>query len=71
MIKSKTKPKHFVAWVCHPCGVTYGKWYHGGEYTGPKTHYSTMHLGSCDVCGTNNVSVTEPRDYGHLLLDDV
>jgi hypothetical protein len=23
-------------------------------------------MGTCGVCGATNVSVTEPRDYGHL-----
>jgi hypothetical protein len=62
---SKLK-KPYVAWVCHTCGVKYGKWYQSGEYYGPKHHTATYHYNSCDVCGANDVPVTEPRDYGYL-----
>ena len=60
------KIKHYVAWVCHSCGIAHGKWYKNGEYIGPKNHYATMHYDTCDVCGTHDVPCTEPRDYGHL-----
>jgi hypothetical protein len=61
----RTKP--YPAWVCNDCGVKYGAWYQGGSYSGPKNHCSTCHYDSCDVCGKNDVVVTEPRDYGHLV----
>lgn len=60
------KSKHYVAWVCHDCGIAYGKWYKDGEYVGPNNHYPTMHYDTCDVCGTHDVPCTEPRDYGYL-----
>ena len=62
---SRSKP--YPAWVCNDCGEKYGTWYQGGVYTGPKNHCSTNHYGTCNVCGKTNVSVTEPRDYGHLV----
>ena len=64
--KLNRENKAFVAWVCDPCGTKHGNWYQDGQYIGPKHHCATCHYGSCDVCGANNVSVTEPRDYGHL-----
>lgn len=54
-------------WICHKCGVKYGFWYVDGFYKGPEHHYATYHLGKCDICNSLEVSVTEPRDYGHLL----
>jgi hypothetical protein len=63
----RTKP--YPAWVCNNCGVKYGAWYQGGSYSGPKNHCSTNHYGTCGVCGKTNVSVTEPRDYGHLVKE--
>ena len=60
------KNKSHVAWVCHDCGVRYGKWYEDGEYLGPSHHCATYHYDSCDVCGTNDIPCTEPRDYGYL-----
>lgn len=53
-------------WVCHDCGVKYGKWYVDGFYVGPASHCATYHVGSCDVCSKAPVPVTEPRDYGGL-----
>lgn len=58
--------KAYPQWVCHDCGVKYGKWYDNGSYIGPEAHRATYHVNACDVCGTNPVPVTEPRDYGHL-----
>lgn len=58
----------YPTWICHDCGVKYGAWYKKGEYVGPKNHCSTMHTGECGVCGTIDVAVTEPRDYGHLRV---
>jgi hypothetical protein len=56
----------YPSWVCHECGVKYGAWYKKGEYVGPKGGCSTCHQGTCGVCKKENVTVTEPRDYGHL-----
>lgn len=61
------KNKSYPAWVCHPCGIKYGRWYQDGKYVGPSHHCATMHYDSCDMCGANDVPVTEPRDYGHLI----
>jgi hypothetical protein len=47
-----------VSWVCHPCGMKYGR------RTDPGSA-STIHHGRCDVCG-QPATVTQPRDYGHL-----
>jgi hypothetical protein len=58
----------YPTWICHDCGVKYGAWYKKGEYVGPKSHCSTMHIGECGVCGATDVAVTEPRDYGHLRV---
>ena len=72
MAKSKpTNNKPFVAWVCNTCGIKYGKWYQSGEYYGPKHHCASYHYNSCDVCGANNVPVTEPRDFGYLRTTKV
>lgn len=55
------------AWVCYSCGLKHGTWYEDdGTYIGPKNMCSTYHHGTCGVCGTTNIGVTEPRDYGHL-----
>jgi hypothetical protein len=54
-------------WVCYSCGIKHGGWYQDdGAYIGPKNHCATYHHGVCEVCGTTNIAVTEPRDYGHL-----
>ena len=64
--KPRTLNKPFVAWVCDSCGTKHGNWYQDGQYTGPRHHCATYHYGSCDVCGANDVPVTEPRDFGYL-----
>jgi hypothetical protein len=61
------KKAKYPTWICHECGTKYGRWYQAGSYTGPANHCSTNHLGTCDVCGATDVSVTEPRDYGGLV----
>ena len=53
-------------WICNACGMQHGKWYVDGNYIGPKHHYATYHINTCDVCKQKDVSVTEPRDFGHL-----
>lgn len=63
---SRLKDPDYPAWVCYTCGQDYGTWYKKGVYVGPPYHCSTNHMGTCGVCGATNVSVTEPRDYGHL-----
>ena len=47
----------YPVWICHPCGTDHG--YH-------EAGVATWHIGVCDICGTKNVRVTEPRDFGHL-----
>jgi hypothetical protein len=59
--------KDYPNWICWDCGSKYGSWYQGDTYTGPKYHCSTNHYGTCDVCKRKGISVTEPRDYGHLV----
>lgn len=53
-------------WICDSCGQKYGNWYNKGTYTGPSSWYATFHVGTCEVCETTDVPVTEPRDYGGL-----
>lgn len=45
-------------WVCYECGKKYGSFRCG---------IATWHPDVCDVCGEVH-SVTEPRDFGYLLL---
>lgn len=52
--------------ICDSCGHLHGKWYTKGVYTGPIEWYATYHLGTCEICETERVPVTEPRDYGGL-----
>ena len=66
---TRTKDPKYPAWVCHTCGESYGTWYKRGTYVGPPHHCATMHKGTCGLCGAVNVTVTEPRDYGHLNTD--
>jgi hypothetical protein len=54
-------------WICDPCGQLYGRWYQG-NYSGPLKHCATYHKGKCDIC-SDKTSVTEPRDYGHVVRD--
>ncbi len=61
------KPNGYPEWICDICGQKYGKWYYKGRYTGPDHWCATFHLGSCEVCGVENIGVTEPRDYGGLI----
>jgi hypothetical protein len=63
---TKTQKLKKAVWVCHSCGTKHGRWYQKGTYSGPPAHCSTNHMGTCDVCGAVDVSVTEPRDYGYL-----
>lgn len=55
-----------IEWVCDTCGIKYGKWYQPGAIA-PKLHCATFHMDTCDVCGSSNIPVTEPRDYGYLV----
>jgi len=57
----------YPVWICDDCGMKYGRWYQNGDYIGPKHNCATYHLGECDVCGKDDVPVTEPRDYGHVV----
>ena len=51
--------KEYPAWVCSTCGEKFGR---------RECGVATWHVGICGVCGIE-ASVTEPRDYGHLLGD--
>ena len=64
-MKSKKQRKQ-IDWVCNDCGVKYGRWYQPGVRS-PEISYSTYHLDTCDVCGTKEIAVTEPRDFGYLV----
>lgn len=57
----------YPVWICNDCGIKYGAWYRDGDYIGPSSHCATYHVGRCDICKDENVAVTEPRDFGHLL----
>lgn len=58
----------YPTWICIDCGELLGKWFASGKYTGPFNLCSTMHTGICDVCKQKK-TVTEPRDFGHLIPD--
>lgn len=45
-------------YCCAYCGEAYGH--------RDCSEYATWHIGACDVCGDEEVPVTEPRDYGGL-----
>jgi ribosomal protein S27AE len=47
-------------WICYKCGASLGKVF--------KNHLPTWHSGKCDYCGKNNISVTQPRDFGYPEL---
>ena len=53
MVKKKK-----ISWVCHECGVKHGTRNPIGSRA------ATYHEDTCDMCGKENVYVTEPRDYG-------
>ncbi len=63
---SKERKIKYPEWVCHECGISYGRWYLNGSYVGPSHYSATYHTNNCDICGAQNVQVTEPRDYGGL-----
>lgn len=44
-------------WICYECGMKYGR---------SEPRKSTWHIGRCDICGETK-SVTQPRDFGHLV----
>lgn len=46
----------YPAWICHECGVKYGK---------RIPDVATWSEGTCGICQCTK-SVTEPRDYGHI-----
>jgi len=50
--------KHdYPAWICSDCGNKWGR---------RECGVATWHMSACDICKTDNVPVTEPRDFGHL-----
>jgi hypothetical protein len=55
----RRKKKEYPTWVCAMCGLKYGR---GVQ----EKHVCTWHTGECGVCG-DVCSVTEPRDFGHLM----
>lgn len=65
-MKGKKKNKQ-IDWVCNDCGTKYGVWHQRDQYSGPSSHCATYHINTCDVCGTPDVAVTEPRDFGYLV----
>jgi hypothetical protein len=50
--------KDYPAWICIQCGIEHRR----NSVNG----FATYHMGKCDICGRDDVPVTEPRDYGHL-----
>jgi hypothetical protein len=56
-LKMADSKKEYPQWVCSDCGNKHGN---------KKCVIATWHIGSCDVCGKEQVKVTEPRDFGHL-----
>lgn len=52
--------EYYVTWICHECGVKYGK---------REVGVATWHPGLCDICGRMR-AVTEPRDFGGLKKDE-
>lgn len=51
-----TETTEYPAWVCDGCGEKWGR---------RIPTACTMHMGHCGIC-QNFLTVTEPRDYGHL-----
>lgn len=49
--------KEYPSWICSDCGNKHGR---------RECGVATWHMSACDVCGQDNVLVSEPRDYGHL-----
>ena len=47
----------YPSWICRPCGIE-----HGHREPG----IATWHVNTCNLCGSREVLVTEPRDFGHL-----
>lgn len=52
-------PPAYPAWICLDCGRKYGNRAIG---------VATFHEDTCGICGEIK-SCTEPRDFGHLVLD--
>ena len=50
----KTTP--YPTWVCHECGIRYGR---------RTPTCATYHDNKCDICGKLG-PVTQPRDFGHF-----
>jgi len=66
-VNMKPKAKKHIDFVCDECGTKYGKWYQPGANT-PVSHCATYHMGTCDLCNEKNVALTEPRDFGYLIV---
>jgi len=50
--------RSYPVWVCHNCGTKFCK--------AAVNPCATFSLGKCECCGTEDVPITEPRDYGHF-----
>ena len=53
-----------ISWICFDCGAKYGR---RKDFA---FNYATCHYDVCDICG-NNTAVTEPRDFGGLVLERI
>lgn len=54
---NRTMTTQYPTWICWHCGDKYGNRPCG---------VATWHPDTCDICGLEDVAVTEPRDFGHL-----
>lgn len=49
---------NYPKWICIDCGHKHGHF--------PEGHIATFHAGDkCGWCGRDDVSVTQPRDFGY------
>jgi hypothetical protein len=50
-------------WICSPCGEQCGR--------APTDHHiCTWHIGTCSYCGTKDLPVTAPRDFGYPRIPE-
>jgi hypothetical protein len=45
-------------WICAPCGKRLGR-------ASTDSHISTWHIGHCTYCGSFDLDVTSPREFGY------
>lgn len=55
---------YYPSWVCRECGDAHSRL--GGM---PMGHAATYHMDNCGICGGWK-AVTEPRDFGHLVIPE-